>query len=42
MPHSPFSTGVEPVHPLVDSTGLKLCGVGEWLHEKHRATLRRS
>ena len=25
----------EPTHLLVDSTGLKLCGVGEWLHEKH-------
>src|SRR3954465_4417112 len=25
----------EPVHLLVDSTGLKLCGPGEWLIEKH-------
>jgi Transposase DDE domain len=25
----------EPVHLLVDSTGLKLCGPGEWLVEKH-------
>src|SRR3954468_6682569 len=25
----------EPVHLLVDSTGLKLCGAGEWLVEKH-------
>src|SRR3954463_3604412 len=24
-----------PVHLLVDSTGLKLCGPGEWLGEKH-------
>src|SRR4051812_50224675 len=24
----------EPVHLLVDSTGLKLCGSGEWLGEK--------
>ena len=23
-----------PKHLLVDSTGLKLCGAGEWLHEK--------
>ena len=23
------------VHLLVDSTGLKLCGAGEWLIEKH-------
>src|SRR5215212_4902019 len=25
----------EPLHLLVDSTGLKLCGPGEWLLEKH-------
>jgi len=27
---------------LVDSTGLKLCGLGEWLLEKHGAETRRS
>ena len=27
--------GSEPVHLLVDSTGLKLCGPGEWFVEKH-------
>src|SRR3954454_20273392 len=27
--------GSAPVHLLVDSTGLKLCGPGEWLAEKH-------
>ena len=27
---------------LVDSTGLKLCGPGEWLVEKHPAKVRRS
>src|SRR5215207_2629910 len=32
----------EPVHLLVDSTGLKLCGPGEWLVEKHGAKTRRS
>ncbi len=32
----------EPVHLLVDSTGLKLCGAGEWLIEKHGAKTRRS
>src|SRR5215212_6185758 len=31
-----------PVHLLVDSTGLKLCGPGEWLVEKHGAKTRRS
>ena len=24
-----------PIHLLIDSTGLKLCGAGEWLVEKH-------
>ena len=31
-----------PLHLLVDSTGLKLCGAGEWLVEKHGAKTRRS
>src|SRR3954467_7800497 len=31
-----------PVHLLVDSTGLKLCGPGEWLVEKHGTKARRS
>lgn len=34
--------GREPVHLLVDSTGLKLCGPGEWLAEKHGTRRRRS
>ncbi len=34
--------GAEPMHLLVDSTGLKLLGAGEWLHEKHGITMRRS
>ena len=37
-PHS----GIGPVHLLVDSTGLKLCGSGEWLIEKHGTRTRRS
>src|SRR4051812_31245665 len=32
----------EPVHLLVDSTGLKLCGPGEWLIEKPGTKARRS
>src|SRR5215212_6734778 len=32
----------EPMHLLVDSTGLKLCGPGEWLIEKHGTKTRRS
>jgi hypothetical protein len=30
------------LHLLVDSTGLKLCGAGEWLIEKHSTRRRRS
>ena len=30
------------MHLLVDSTGLKLCGAGEWLVEKHSTRTRRS
>jgi hypothetical protein len=33
--------GREPVHLLVDSTGLKLCGPGEWLAERHGTRTRR-
>jgi hypothetical protein len=32
----------EPLHLLVDSTGLKLFGAGEWLLEKHGTKTRRS
>src|SRR4051794_37033580 len=32
----------EPVHLPVDSTGLTLCGPGEWLVEKHGSCKRRS
>jgi Transposase DDE domain len=32
----------EPVHLLVDSTGLRLCGPGEWLVENHGTRTRRS
>jgi len=34
--------GGGPMHLLVDSTGLKLCGKGEWLLEKHGTKTRRS
>jgi len=40
-PPRPRNDG-EPMHLLVDSTGLKLCGTGEWLVEKHGAKTRRS
>ncbi|MGA7866831.1 MAG: IS5 family transposase [Stellaceae bacterium] len=42
LPVSQPRPGSEPVHLLVDSTGLKLCGPGEWLVEKHAAKTRRS
>ncbi len=35
-------SGSAPVHLLVDSTGLRLCGPGEWLVEKHGSKTRRS
>src|SRR4051794_1530739 len=34
--------GSEPVHLLVDSTGMKLCGPGEWLIEQHGTKRRRA
>jgi Transposase DDE domain len=41
-PRSGSGADSEPVHLLVDSTGLKLCGAGEWLVEKHGTKIRRS
>ena len=38
----PYASSGGPVHLLVDSTGLRLCGPGEWLIEKHGTTRRRS
>src|SRR3954469_13270756 len=35
-------SGSEPLHLLVDSTGLKLGGPGEWLVEKHGTKTRRA
>ena len=42
VPRPRSSSDAEPVHLLVDSTGLKLCGPGEWLIEKHGTRRRRS
>ncbi len=42
VPRPRSNASGEPVHVLVDSTGLKLCGAGEWLHEKHGTKVRRS
>jgi hypothetical protein len=38
----PCRSSRRPVHLLVDSTGLQLCGAGEWLVEKHGTRRRRS
>jgi hypothetical protein len=42
VPRPRSRADTEPVHLLVDSTGLKLCGAGEWLVEKHGTKTRRS
>jgi hypothetical protein len=42
VPRPRSGRNAEPVHLLVDSTGLKLCGSGEWLVEKHGTKTRRS
>jgi hypothetical protein len=41
LPEAPRLSG-GPIHLLVDSTGLKLCGPGEWLIEKYGTKRRRS
>src|SRR3954465_9542502 len=41
LPAQPRATG-GPIHRLVDSSGLKLGGPGEWLVEKHGTSKRRS
>ena len=42
VPRPRSDSDAEPVHLLVDSTGLKLCGPGEWLIEKHGTKRRRA
>src|SRR3954449_4544431 len=42
VPRPRSSSDAEPVHLLVDSTGLKLSGAGAWLVEKHGTKRRRS
>ena len=42
VPRPRASPGTGSLHLLVDSTGLKLCGAGEWLHERHGTRVRRS
>ena len=42
LPKPRSSPGSGPLHLLVDSTGLRLSGPGEWLVEKHGAKKRRA
>ena len=42
LPKPRSGLGSGPVHLLVDSTGLKFCGPGEWLVEKHGIKRRRA
>lgn len=42
LPVSQSRSGSEPLSLLVDRTGLKLGGPGEWLVEKHATRTRRS
>jgi hypothetical protein len=42
LPPSAANGDARHVHLLVDSTGLKLCGAGEWLVEKHGSKARRA
>src|SRR4051794_9206306 len=42
VPRPRSSHNADPVHLLVGSTGLKLCGPGEWLVENHGTKARRS
>ncbi len=38
----PARRRAEPLHLLVDSTGIKICGEGEWKVKKHGAEYRRA
>jgi hypothetical protein len=38
----PRTSKIDDLHLIVDSTGLKLRGAGEWLFEKHGTAKRRA
>ena len=40
LPAKPQTSGTEPVHLVVDSTGLKIFNRGEWLQSKHKTTAK--
>lgn len=41
LPARPRAQSTEPVHLVVDSTGLKIFGEGEWLQRKHKTKATR-
>jgi hypothetical protein len=41
LPARPRTKRTEPVHLVVDSTGLKIFGEGEWQHNKHKTKAKR-
>ncbi len=41
LPVVPETDGNEPAHLVVDSTGLKMFGEGEWLQNKHKTKAKR-
>jgi len=41
LPAAARFEGSEPVHLVVDSTGLKIFGEGEWLQSKHKTKAKR-
>jgi hypothetical protein len=41
LPAKPVTKRADSVHPVVDSTGLKISGEGEWLQKKHKTKAKR-
>jgi len=41
LPSQPRTKQTDPVHLVVDSTGLKIFGEGEWLQNKHKTKAKR-
>ena len=41
MSREPISRSDKPIHLVVDSTGLKVFGEGDWLEEKHKTKRKR-
>ena len=41
LPAKPVTKRADSVHPVVDSTGLKISGEGEWLQKKRKTKAKR-